>query len=128
MAESHFLAVQEYGSGVGLVHPGQHLHQGGLARAVFPHEPVYLAPVKAEMGILQYGYAEKTLGQSADFQDWRGSRRAGMERLGSIHGISFVVVLHRCALHELTVTAPVLIRQEVNERSLLPLSGRSLTA
>jgi hypothetical protein len=63
------------------------------------------------MGILQYGYAKKTLGKSADLQDGRWCGGTGLERLGSRHGISFVVVLHRC-VHELTVTAPFLSVKE----------------
>lgn len=73
MAEIHFLAVQEHRSGIRLVNPGKHLHQRGLPGAVFAHEPVYLAPVKAKLGVFQYGNAEETLGQPTDFQNrlWR---------------------------------------------------------
>jgi len=70
-AEAHRFAVVAHLAGVGLVHPGQHLDEGGLAGAVLAHQRVYLARGHGQADAVECPYAREALGHVTDGEDGR---------------------------------------------------------
>ena len=55
----NWFAVEQDFAAVFAVHPGQDFHQGGFARAVFPHERVDLASLQVKLGFVQRAHARE---------------------------------------------------------------------
>ena len=67
--EGHLLSMQIDLSAVGMVHAGEHFHQGGLACAVFTQQYMHLAPAQVEGYVVQGLYPGKLFAYVPDFQD-----------------------------------------------------------
>jgi hypothetical protein len=60
------------------VHPGEDLHQRGLAGAVLPDQRVRLAAAEVERGVEQGGDRAEGLARALEPQQRRGGRGAGL--------------------------------------------------
>ena len=92
------LAAPADGAVVGLVGPGQHLDQGGLARAVLAEQTVHLAGLDVEVDAVEGPHAGERLGDAGHGeQRWFGAMavplggRAGRFQ-GGVRGMGAVLM------------------------------------
>ena len=87
VVEVVLLAGDLDGAAVGDVHPGQQLHQRGLAGAVLADEAVHLAGHEVEVGGLQDHVAEEGLGQPPGPQHGTGAPPGAGPARGLLGGV-----------------------------------------
>ena len=68
IGDMHRLALVNHLARVHLIYAEQALHQGGFARAVFPHQGVYRAGPQPERNVVQRLHAREFFADSLHFQ------------------------------------------------------------